>query len=156
MPTMLILRGNPGHYPWKGRNNWPDGALDAEAAIAYAELRGYTAKVLNVPGYTPNDSRDDGKQRKMALEEINQDSSVAALYGSSAGGYNIKHILDEMTKEQKARLKLIVVLGAPKLSQRDVSGRWELQYRTDPNGDHMAGPAVFLRTETARLKSAAP
>lgn len=151
MPTMLILRGNPGAYLWKGVSNWPDGALDEEAAIAYAELRGYSALVLKVPGFTPNDRRDDGRQRKMALDEIKRDTSVAALYGFSAGGYNIKHILDKMTKEQKGRLKLVVVLGAPKLSRSAVSGGWELQYRVDPPQGHMAGPEVFLHSEIARL-----
>jgi len=42
----------PGGYPWKGVSNWPDGALDDDAAIAYAELRGYSATVLKVPGFT--------------------------------------------------------------------------------------------------------
>lgn len=151
MPTMLILRGNPGGYAWKGVSNWPDGALDDDAAIAYAELRGYTAMVLKVPGYTPKDGRDDGRQRKMALEEIRRDASVTAIYGFSAGGYNIKHILDQLTKQQKARLRLIVVLGAPKMSRSAVSGSWELQYRTDPPEGHMAGPEVFLHSEIARF-----
>jgi hypothetical protein len=151
MPTMLILRGNPGGYPWKGVKSWPDGALDEDAAIAYAEFRGYSAVVLKVPGFTPNDKRDDGRQRAMALDEINRGASVAALYGFSAGGYNIAHILDKMTKEQKARLRLVVVLGAPSMSRSDVSGSWELQYRVDPPRGHMAGPEVFLHTEITRL-----
>lgn len=151
MPTMLILRGNPGNYPWKGVTTWPDGALDEDAAIAYAELRGYTAIVLKVPGFTPNDHRDDGRQRAMALDELARNVSVTALYGFSAGGYNIKHILDKMTKEQKARLRLVVVLGAPKLSPLAVSGPWETRYQLDPQQGHMAGPEVFLHAEIARI-----
>ncbi|WP_342359708.1 hypothetical protein [Terrarubrum flagellatum] len=153
MSTMLILRGNPGGYTWKGVSNWPDGALDDDAAIAYAELRGYSAMVLKVPGFTPNDRRDDGRQRKMALDEINR-SSVTALYGFSAGGYNIAYILAKMTKEQKARLKLVVVLGAPGMSLSTISGSWELQYHVDPPQGHMAGPEVFLHKEIKRLLGA--
>ena len=153
MPTMLILRGNPGRHPWKGVEHWPDGALDDDAAIAYAELRGYSAMVLKVPGFSPKDARDDGKQRTMALEEINRDYSVTALYGFSAGGYNIWHILQKMTKEQKARLKLVVVLGAPNMSRSAVSGSWELKFPIpqDPPQGHMAGPEVFLHNEMKRL-----
>lgn len=151
MPRMLILRGNPGGYAWKGVSNWPNGALDDDAAIAYAELRGYSAMVLKVPGYTPKDKRDDGRQRRMALDEINRDTSVTALYGFSAGGYNIAHILGKMTKEQKARLTLVVVLGAPGMSISDISGGWELQYHVDPPQGHMAGPEVFLHKEIKRL-----
>ena len=147
MAKMLILRGKAGPYEWKGVKNWPKGALDEPPALEYATLRGYDGKVLDVAGYTS----DDSEQVKMAMQAINADNSITALYGFSAGGYNIVRIIKRLTAEQKSQMKLVVVLGAPDVSASAFSGTWELVYRTDPpvvikgeKGGHMGGPDALL------------
>jgi hypothetical protein len=135
--TMLILRGIAGHYA--GRD-WPRGALDEPPALEYAKRRGYEGKVLDVAGTTGENSA----QTKMALAEFNRDDSVAALYGFSGGGYNVRHIIKAIPHDDLSRLKLIVVLGAPGNSPDLYKGPWELVYRLDPPGGHMDGPRALL------------
>ena len=151
MPTMLILRGNPGPYPWKGVKTWPRGALDEPPALEYAQLRGFAGKVLDVPGW----NREDSEQVKLAMKEINGDDSVTGLYGFSAGGYNLSIILGKMTSEQKKRLSLVVAIGAPKMNVTRISGTWSVDYLADAPkeaGGHMGGPDYLL----ARWKNSNP
>jgi uncharacterized protein (TIGR02594 family) len=135
--TMLILRGIAGHYA--GRD-WPRGALDEPPAIEYARRRGYAGHVLDVAGATGPHS----PQTQMALAAFRRDPGVTALYGFSGGGYNVLHIIHALTKEERARLRLVVVLGAPKNPASAYQGSWDLVYRTDPPGGHMAGPRALL------------
>jgi len=134
---MLILRGIAGHY--SGRD-WPRGALDEPPALEYARRRGYAGQVLDVAGATGANSA----QTKMALAEFHRDQTVAALYGFSGGGYNVWHIINALAHSDRARLRLIVVLGAPKTPASAYKGPWELVYRLDPRGGHMAGPRALL------------
>jgi hypothetical protein len=136
---MLILRGIAGRY--SGRE-WPRGALDEPSALEYARRRGYVGQVLDVAGAT-----GPGKpQTLMALAEFRRDEAVTALYGFSGGGYNVRHIINALTRVERARLRLVVVLGAPKNPSNVYKGSWELVYRTDPPEGHMAGPRVLLAT----------
>ena len=136
---MLILRGIAGHY--SGRN-WPRGALDEPSALEYATRRGYAGRVLDVAGATGAHS----PQVRMALDEFRRDPSVTALYGFSGGGYNVRHIIDALTKDERARLRLVVVLGAPHSPRSLYDGPWELIYRLDPPKGHMDGPRALLAT----------
>jgi uncharacterized protein (TIGR02594 family) len=136
-PTMLILRGIAGHYA--GRD-WPHGALDEPPAREYARRRGYEGRVLDVAGETGAHS----PQAQMALAEFRRDPNVTALYGFSGGGYNVLHIIHGMTEAERARLRLVVVLGAPKNRPHLYQGPWELVYRDDPPGGHMDGPRALL------------
>jgi hypothetical protein len=82
-------------------------------------------------------------------------NNVAALYGFSGGGYNIRHVLAALTVEERARIKLVVVLGAPNNPPSLYRGPWDLVYRTDPPAGHMAGPAALLAefaTESASTR----
>ncbi|HKD29285.1 MAG TPA: TIGR02594 family protein [Xanthobacteraceae bacterium] len=141
--TMLILRGIAGHYA--GRD-WPRGALDEPPALEYARRRGYAGRVLDVAGATGADS----PQTQIALAEFRRDPSVTALYGFSGGGYNVLHIIHAMTQAERGRLRLVVVLGAPGKhgASREplYRGSWEVVYRHDPPGGHMAGPRALLAT----------
>jgi hypothetical protein len=148
MPTMLILRGKAGFYDGK---NWPRGALDEPPALEYARRRGYAGKVLDVAGVAEAGS----EQVKLALAEFRRDQSVTALYGFSAGGYNVKHILDALTPVERQRLRLVIVLGAPNPPGRDYQAElkptnygatYELIYRLNPPEGHMAGPRALLAT----------
>jgi len=47
---------------------------------------------------------------------------------------------------ERARLRLVVVLGAPKNPPNLYKGSWDLVYRTDPPGGHMDGPRALLAT----------
>lgn len=134
---MLILRGIAGRY--SGRD-WPRGALDEPSALEYARRRGYVGQVLDVAGATGKNK----PQTVMALAEFRRDETVTALYGFSGGGYNVWHIIDALSKAERARLRLVVVLGAPKNPSHMYKGPWELVYRTDPPEGHMAGPRVLL------------
>jgi hypothetical protein len=142
MMTMLILRGKAGHY---GGKDWPRGALDEPPALEYAQRRGYSGKVLDIAGVAVENS----PQTRMALAEFRRDVDVAAIYGFSAGGYNVLHFLDSLSPVECKRLRLVVVLGAPgnsadKYNAHKFSGNWELVYRTDPPEGHMHGPKVLL------------
>ncbi|MGQ0541139.1 MAG: hypothetical protein ACT4O9_04715 [Blastocatellia bacterium] len=136
---MLILRGIAGRY--SGRN-WPRGALDEPPALEYASRRGYVGQVLDVAGATGANS----PQTQMALAEFHRDETVAALYGFSGGGYNVFHIIKALPHAELSRLKLVVVLGAPKAPAHLYKGPWELVYRIDPPGGHMDGPRSLLAT----------
>jgi lysozyme family protein len=140
---MLILRGIAGHFA--GRD-WPRGALDEPSALAYAQRTGYIGKVLDVPGATGVDS----PQVRMALVELRNDPSIAALYGFSGGGYNVRHILSALTPDERKRIRKVVVLGAPNNPPSLYRGQWQLVYRTDPPGGHMDGPRALL-AETPEL-----
>jgi hypothetical protein len=147
MPTMLILRGKAGRYALNGVvKNWEKGALDELSAIAYAEKRGYVGKVLDVAGYAS--SKTDGPQVEAAMKEINGNNSITALYGFSAGGINMPKIIGKLTTEQRERLVLVVVIGAPEISVKSVTGKWATVYHTNPvidgKVDHMAGPKALL------------
>ncbi len=136
---MLILRGIPGHYA--GRD-WPRGALDEPSALEYARRRGYVGQVLDVAGSTGPHSL----QTQMALAEFRRDVTVTALYGFSGGGYNVLHIIKALMPTEQARLRLVVVLGAPRNPRTLYQGTWELVYRLDPPGGHMDGPRALLAT----------
>ena len=137
--TMLILRGIAGHY---AHRDWPRGALDEPPALEYAKRRDYQGRVLDVAGATGAHS----PQTQMALAEFRSDESVAALYGFSGGGYNVLHIIHALTAAERERLRLVVVLGAPKNPEHLYKGPWELVYRHDPPGGHMAGPRALLES----------
>jgi hypothetical protein len=136
---MLILRGIAGTY--SGRE-WPRGALDEPPALEYARRRGYAGQVLDVAGATGPDK----PQTLLALDTFRRDDTVAALYGFSGGGYNVRHIINALSQAERARLQLIVVLGAPKNPPSLYKGAWELVYRNDPPGGHMDGPRALLAT----------
>ena len=144
--TMLILRGITNLKVWP---QYPNGALDETSALQYASNRGYTGRVLNVSGETG----DKSKQTNMALREIQNDSSITALYGFSGGGYNVYHILNRLTHEQRGRLELVVVIGveadklsADALNSKRYNADWELVYRNDPPPPmtHIDGPRALL------------
>jgi len=140
---MLILRGKAGKYALPGEQprDWPRGALDEPAALEFARLRGYDANVLDVVGY----SGANGPQVRLALAEIRADDEIFALYGFSAGGYAIYHILRALKPKERERLALVVVLGAPPQPEKQgYSGPWELIFRLDPPAGHMAGPRALL------------
>jgi hypothetical protein len=105
--------------------------------------------VLNVSGETG----DKSKQTNMALQEIQNDSSITALYGFSGGGYNVYHILQRLTPELRGRLELVVVIGvetsklsADALNSKRYNTHWELVYRNDPPPPmtHIDGPRALL------------
>ena len=140
---MLILRGKAGKYALPGEQprDWPRGALDEPPALEFARLRGYDAKVLDVIGY----SGAGGEQVRMALAEIRADDDVFALYGFSAGGYAIYNIIRALTRKEKDRLALVVILGAPPPPEKQgYGGPWELIFRLDPPAGHMSGPRALL------------
>ena len=134
---MLILRGVAGRY--EGRD-WPRGALHEEFALEYAKQRGYEGQVLDISG----EAYEGSPQARLALATYRRDPTITALYGFSGGGYNLYHVIHGMNKHEKARLRLVVVLGAPKTSARAYKGPWELVYRVDPPGGHMDGPRALL------------
>jgi hypothetical protein len=154
---MLILRGNSapaGSYPdEKGNPNvaWPIGALHVQAASSYARLRNYEPVVLDKPGQPQS---QHSPQAKAALKGFLEDEEVAALYGFSGGGYNLKHVLDFLAShkpETLHRIELVVVIGSPnKFGGKSIympsffnrigktkskhleDAKWEVVFRTNP------------------------
>jgi hypothetical protein len=171
-PKMLILRGNSadaGSYPDEQGKTiaWPIGALHVQAASAYAQRRGYEAVVLPVAGQPQSQHSPQAKAALKAFLDP-KDQTVTALYGFSGGGYNVKHILDSLARNEPPslrRITLVVVLGAPneqggknvyKPSNYSKDAAWDVVYRTNPKqsqmpkglpngtGTHMFGPDVLL------------
>jgi hypothetical protein len=134
MPTMLILRGI-------------QSLLDEPPAVEYAGERGYVSKVLDVSG----EAFPGSPQVVAALKAFRSDPDVEAFYGFSGGGYNVRHILNSLAPQEKARLKLVVVVGSPQNPPSLYKGPWELVYRLDPPTGHMMGPKSLL----AELRGAA-
>jgi hypothetical protein len=134
---MLILRGKAGYYDGQ---DWPRGALHEGPALEYAKRRGYDGQVLDIAGKAYKGS----PQHKLALKEYRRDQTVGALYGFSGGGYNIYHVINDLEKDERSRLQLVVVLGAPDRSADSYKGPWELVYRRDPSTGHMDGPRALL------------
>jgi hypothetical protein len=118
MPKMLILRGNSapaGSYPdERGKAiAWPIGALHVSAASDYARRRGYDPVVLDKPGQPQS---QHSPQATSALHAFHSDEAVAAFYGFSGGGYNLKFILDYLAENEPQslhRIALVVVIGSP-------------------------------------------
>jgi hypothetical protein len=80
---------------------------------------------------------------------MDSDPSITALYGFSGGGYNVRWILQALTADEKKRIHLVVVLGAPKNDPSLYRGMWELVYRLDPPAGHMAGPKALVDSVSA-------
>lgn len=141
IPVMLILRGIAGHYDGK---DWPRGALYEAPALAYAKMRGYEGRVLDVSG----EAYEGAPQVVSALAEFRCDARVQAFYGFSGGGYNLRHILAELNDDERDRIRLVIALGAPNKLATPSSvyrtGRWEVIYREDPPEGHMHGPQSLL------------
>jgi hypothetical protein len=134
---MLILRGKAGYYEGQ---DWPRGALHEAPALEYATRRSYDGRVLDIAGLAYKGS----PQHKLALEEYRGDVTIDAIYGFSAGGYNVYHFITDLTAAERGRLQLVVVLGAPDRPEASFKGPWELVYRRDPPGGHMKGPDALL------------
>jgi len=148
MDTMLILRGISGTFPDPATGHtrkWDHGALDEPSALEYADLRHYRGQVLQVSGETGLGS----PQTKATLAAFRADPLVTALYGFSGGGYNVRWVLQSLTPEERKRIHLVVVLGAPKNDPSLYRGAWELVYRLDPPKGHMAGPRALLDSARA-------
>jgi hypothetical protein len=134
---MLILRGKAGYYEGQ---NWPRGALHEGPALEYATRRSYDGQVLDIAGLAYKGS----PQHLLALETYRGDTTIGAIYGFSAGGYNVFHFITDLTTAERGRLQLVVVLGAPDRPEGSFKGPWELVYRRDPPSGHMKGPDALL------------
>ncbi len=154
-PVMLIMRGNSApagvYEDEKGKKPaWPKGALHEGPAKDYAVLKGFRPKVLDVTGSSKGGDRDASDGTLMALECFQKHPTVTAFYGFSGGGYNLWHILNNMTPKDRARVRWVTVVGvdsdAPRSkfdSSKFPGGSWWLEY--SPNSDpHMFGPERLL------------
>jgi hypothetical protein len=128
--VMLILRGiaNESH---------PRGQLDDQAALEYARRLGYRGEVLDIAG-------NDSQQITKTLDRIKGDREVTAIYGFSGGGYNTRKIWTRLGKQEKERIRKIVVLGAPGVSEGDFPDAREVIVKQDPPAGHLAGPKALL------------
>ena len=155
-PVMLIMRGNSasaGVYEDENGNKpaWPNGALHEGPAIDYARLLGFNPKVLDVSGSSNHGNRDTSEGTVKALECFRQNTSIVAFYGFSGGGYNLKHILDQMTEDERRRVNWIAVVGVDADAPQSIfehrnfkGGGWTLDYMAN-SGKHMFLPENFLK-----------
>jgi hypothetical protein len=170
---MLILRGNSGNaaagYPDEQGKNvaWPIGALHVQAASEFARRLNLEPVVLPVAGIPQS---QHSPQTKAALKAFldPKDQTVTGFYGFSGGGYNLRHILEYLAKNQPqslSRIDWVVVVGAPnkmggknlyKPSNYSNNAHWAVIFRTNPDPSqlpkglpkgthtHMFGPDVLL------------
>ncbi|MCW5681142.1 MAG: hypothetical protein KF794_11280 [Xanthobacteraceae bacterium] len=129
--TMLILRGVAG-------DNAPRGLLDDNAALAYARKHGYAGEVIDV-------AADGGPQVQLALKRI-REGGVTALYGFSGGGFNATAVWNALKPEERARIRRIVVVGAPGITKASFPGAREVVVQEDPPAGHMEGPRALLQS----------
>jgi pimeloyl-ACP methyl ester carboxylesterase len=128
--TMLILRGIAD-----AEN--PRGQLDDQSAKLYALSSGYGGKVLDIAGGT-------SEQMQLALDHIRANPRVTALYGFSGGGYTTQRIWSQLSQQERARIRKIVVVGAPGLTEASFPGAKQVVIQPDPPEGHMEGPRALL------------
>jgi pimeloyl-ACP methyl ester carboxylesterase len=130
--TMLILRGIASAEA-------PRGQLDDNSAKLYALRSGYGGKVLDVAGGT-------AEQVAQALDEIRGNPRVAAIYGFSGGAFATVNIWNRLTPEERARIRKIVIVGAPGVTERSFPGASQVVIQPDPPEGHMEGPRALLNS----------
>ncbi|HRF08460.1 MAG TPA: hypothetical protein PL193_07435 [Xanthobacteraceae bacterium] len=128
--TMLILRGIASAES-------PRGQLDDQSAKLYALRMGYGGKVLDVAGGT-------AEQMQMTMDEIRSDPRVRALYGFSGGAYASAKIWAQLSEEERARIRKVVIVGAPGITEASFPGAQEVVIQPDPPEGHMEGPRALL------------
>ena len=131
--VMLILRGIASAEA-------PRGQLDDESALKYARRVGYHGEVLDVA----SNGSADGAQVKMAIDRIHHDEKVRAIYGFSGGGYNARRIYARLNRTERQRIRKIVVVGSPGITQADFPESADVLIKNDPPAGHMAGPKALL------------
>jgi hypothetical protein len=131
--VMLILRGIASAEA-------PRGQLDDDSALKYARRIGYHGEVLDVA----SNGSADGAQVKMAIDRIRHDEKVRALYGFSGGGYNARRIYSRLNRAERQRIRKIVVIGSPGVTQADFPESADVLIKRDPPAGHMAGPKALL------------
>src|SRR5437660_10361736 len=131
--VMLILRGIASAEA-------PRGQLDDESALKYARRVGYHGEVLDVA----SNGSADGAQVKMAIDRIHHDEKVRAIYGFSGGGYNARRIYARLNRTERQRIRKIVVVGSPGITQGDFPESADVLIKNDPPAGHMAGPKALL------------
>src|ERR1700729_2546848 len=113
--VMLILRGIAN-----AEN--PRGQLDDEAALTYAGRLRFKGEVLDIAG----DNYAGNPQVEKALERIRKDRAIAAIYGFSGGGYNVRFIWKQLEPPHQGRIRKIVVIGSPGVAKGDFPGSAEV------------------------------
>jgi hypothetical protein len=130
--TMLILRGIAADHA-------PKGQLDDASAKQYAWRSGYAAHVLDVAGGT-------AEQIASTLERVRHDPRVTALYGFSGGAYALVNVWNQLKPEERARVKRLVIVGAPGITAATFPGAAEVVIQPDPPEGHMEAPRALLNT----------
>ena len=73
-------------------------------------------------------------------------TTVTAIYGFSGGGYNARLIWKELTAAERERIRKVIVIGSPRVTEADFPGKSDILIRADPPEGHMAGPSVLLES----------
>jgi len=133
--VMLILRGI-------ANDEYPDGALDDEAALEYARRQGFRGEVLDVAA----DHGARSIQVRMAIERIRRDEAVTAVYGFSGGGYNARTIWGHLSAVERERIQMVIVVGSPGVEESHFAGNPYVLIQPDPPEGHMAGPKALLES----------
>jgi hypothetical protein len=133
--VMLILRGI-------ANDEYPDGALDDEAALEYARRQGFRGEVLDVAA----DHGARTTQVRMAIERIRRDEAVTAIYGFSGGGYNARTIWGHLSAVERERIQMVIVVGSPGVEESHFAGDSYVLIQPDPPEGHMAGPKALLES----------
>ena len=89
-------------------------------------------------------ARANSPQVIMALDRIRSDETVTAIYGFSGGGYSARLIWKELSAAERARIRKVIVIGSPQITEADFSGSSDVLILADPPEGHMAGPNILL------------
>jgi hypothetical protein len=130
--TMLILRGIAA-------DNAPRGQLDDTSAKLYALRSGYAGHVLDVAGAT-------SEQMQMTLGQVRNNPNVTALYGFSGGAFSLVNVWNQLTPMERFRIRKIVVVGAPGITEKSFPGAANVVVQEDPPEGHMEAPRALLRS----------
>jgi len=82
----------------------------------------------------------------MALDRIRSDGTVTAIYGFSGGGYSARLIWKELSAAERARIRKVIVIGSPQITEADFPGSSDVLILADPLEGHLAGPKVLLES----------
>jgi len=101
----------------------------------YAQLRGWKFAEIKISG----DQR--AAQYQAALHRIEK-GDITALYGFSAGGYNVANLMANMAQTFRAKIKHEIIVGAPGAMM--VHAAPDLVIFKDPPEGHIHGPEKLL------------
>ena len=93
--------------------------------------------------------RHDGTMLLSRIQGLHVDSSMtnqALEYAKRVCFRGEVLDVDELTAEERNRIRIVVVIGSPGISNTDFVGGYDVIIQADPPEGHMAGPKALLES----------